>query len=94
MMGLVSSRKQIPAGSSPTTHDPIDAYMPSIGGSYANSSKIYQQLAKLSQIDGMYASIGSWVVGDEPAGICFREDTSPIIVDKSRFVPHMFFAAQ
>jgi glutathionylspermidine synthase len=64
------------------------------GGSYANSSKIYQQLAKLSQIDGMYASIGSWVVGDEPAGICFREDTSPIIVDKSRFVPHMFFAAQ
>ena len=37
-----------------------------------------------------YVTIGSWVIGDEPAGIGLREDTSEITCNTSRFVPHYF----
>jgi glutathionylspermidine synthase len=33
--------------------------------------------------------IGSWVVGDEPAGICLRESAGPITTNRSRFLPHV-----
>jgi glutathionylspermidine synthase len=32
--------------------------------------------------------IGSWVVGGKSAGICLREDRSPITTNMSHFVPH------
>jgi glutathionylspermidine synthase len=32
--------------------------------------------------------VGSWVVGDEPAGMSLREDAGRITRDTSRFVPH------
>jgi glutathionylspermidine synthase len=35
-------------------------------------------------------TIGSWVIGDEPAGIGLREDESEITRNTSRFVPHYF----
>jgi glutathionylspermidine synthase len=59
-------------------------------GLYGDEPKIFQKLAKLGKVDGMYVSIGSWVVGGKAAGMCVREDTQPIIVDKSRLVPHIF----
>jgi len=34
--------------------------------------------------------IGSWIVGEHPAGIGIREDDSPITRNSSRFVPHYF----
>jgi len=32
--------------------------------------------------------LGSWLVGDEPAGMGVREDKSPITSNHSRFIPH------
>jgi glutathionylspermidine synthase len=33
--------------------------------------------------------IGSWVIGDLPAGMGIREDRSLITQDTSRFIPHV-----
>ena len=38
--------------------------------------------------DGRHAIIGSWVVGEEPAGMSVREDEGRITRNVSRFVPH------
>ena len=38
--------------------------------------------------DGRYAIIGSWVVGEEPAGMSVREDVGRITRNTSNFVPH------
>jgi glutathionylspermidine synthase len=34
--------------------------------------------------------MGSWIVGNAAAGVCLREDVSPITRNTSRFVPHYF----
>jgi glutathionylspermidine synthase len=34
--------------------------------------------------------VGSWIIGDEAAGIGIREDESPITKNTSRFLPHYF----
>jgi glutathionylspermidine synthase len=34
--------------------------------------------------------IGSWIVGDEPAGMGIREDVNPVTRNTSRFIPHYF----
>ena len=49
---------------------------------------IVQALAPLFSAEGCHAVVGSWLVASEPAGLCIREDTSPIIGNRSRFVPH------
>lgn len=59
-------------------------------GDYGGEGWIYQAPAMLPCFDGNHAVIGSWVVGDEPAGIGIREDDSAITRDTSRFVPHCF----
>jgi glutathionylspermidine synthase len=38
--------------------------------------------------DGRYAIIGSWMVGDEPAGMSVREDEGRITRNISQFIPH------
>lgn len=38
----------------------------------------------------VFPVIGSWVIGDEAAGIGIREDESFITTNNSRFVPHYF----
>ena len=58
-------------------------------GAYGAEGFIRQALAPLANFDGHYAVIGSWLVGDEPAGICIRESTTPITTNGSRFLPHM-----
>lgn len=60
------------------------------GGNYGAEGYVYQSFAPLANVDGNYAVIGSWIVGDEPAGIGLREDDSPITKNTSRFVPHYF----
>jgi len=59
-------------------------------GPYGSEGFIYQQLHKLPDFDGHYPVIGSWVVGDSPAGICLREDTLLVTTNMSHFVPHHF----
>lgn len=59
------------------------------GGPYSGKV-IYQQLTELPNFDGNYPVLGSWIVGNNPAGIGIREDRSPITSNASRFVPHFF----
>jgi glutathionylspermidine synthase len=59
-------------------------------GGYGQEGFVYQGVAPLPSFDGRYPVIGSWIVGEEPAGIGIREDESPITKNSSRFVPHYF----
>jgi glutathionylspermidine synthase len=61
-----------------------------VGGDYGEEGFIWQAYHELPRFDGRYAVIGSWIVGDAPAGIGIREDDSPVTRDTSRFVPHYF----
>lgn len=57
-------------------------------GPYGNQGYVYQQLFDLPCFEGNYPIIGSWVIGEESAGICVREDTVRITTNMSHFVPH------
>jgi glutathionylspermidine synthase len=59
-------------------------------GAYGAEGFVYQGVAPLPEFGGRYPVIGSWIVGDEPAGMGIREDDSPITQNTSRFVPHYF----
>jgi len=58
-------------------------------GDYGEEGFIYQKLNPLPEFDGNYAVIGSWIVGQEPAGIGIRESNTLITDNTSRFVPHL-----
>lgn len=58
-------------------------------GPYGSGGHVRQALADIPVFDGAHAVIGSWIVGDEPAGICLREADGPITTNTSRFVPHI-----
>lgn len=57
-------------------------------GGYGDEGYIWQEYAKLPNFDGWNAVIGSWVVGETPVGIDFRESSSLITDDMAFFVPH------
>jgi glutathionylspermidine synthase len=59
-------------------------------GTYGQEGYIYQSFTPLFQTAGNYAVIGSWIIGDQPAGIGIREDRSAVTSNTSRFVPHVF----
>jgi len=59
-------------------------------GPYGSEGYIYQALHKLPDFDGNYPVIGSWIVGDQPAGICLREDALLVTTNMSNFIPHDF----
>ena len=50
---------------------------------------IYQRNANLPDFSGNYPVVGSWIVGQEAAGMGIRESTTPITGNTSRFVPHV-----
>jgi len=58
-------------------------------GPYTDAPFILQTLAPLPRFDDSYTLIGSWVIGDQAAGIGVREDNSLITKDSSRFLPHL-----
>lgn len=60
------------------------------GGEYGAEGRIYQAYAPIPRFGDDYVTLGSWVIGDEPAGIGLREDEGPITRNTSRFVPHYF----
>lgn len=51
---------------------------------------IYQEYCKLPNFDSKFPVIGSWVIGNEAAGMGIREDGSVITGNTSKFVPHYF----
>lgn len=57
---------------------------------YDRDGYIYQAYAPLPDFDGKHPVVGSWVIGDEPAGIGIREDKTIISGNGSHFVPHYF----
>ena len=70
-------------------------------GIYKNNGFIYQQLNKIHPIKAIettgweiskevFPVLGSWIVGDEPVGICVREDIIPITNNTSYFIPHYY----
>jgi glutathionylspermidine synthase len=61
-----------------------------VPGRYGDQPVIHQAYTPLFQRDGRHAVIGSWIVGDEAAGIGIREDVSAVTLNSSRFVPHYF----
>ena len=58
-------------------------------GEYGEEGFVYQQLFELPDFDNNYPVIGSWIIGQEAAGIGIREANSLITDNKSRFVPHL-----
>jgi glutathionylspermidine synthase len=59
-------------------------------GTYGEEGFVYQQYTPIANFDGNFVTIGSWIVGDEPAGIGLREDATEITMNTSRFLPHYF----
>jgi glutathionylspermidine synthase len=58
-------------------------------GTYGKEGFIFQALFELPNFNGAYPVIGSWVIGQEPAGIGIRESSTLITNNTSRFVPHL-----
>ena len=58
-------------------------------GEYGEEGFVYQQLFELPDFDNNYPVIGSWIIGQEAAGMGIREANNLITDNKSRFVPHL-----
>jgi glutathionylspermidine synthase len=61
-----------------------------VPGEYGEEGFIWQAYHELPRFGPNHCVIGSWIVGDEPAGIGIREDDTPVTRNTSRFVPHYF----
>lgn len=57
---------------------------------YDKSGYVIQQWVDLPLIEGFRPIIGSWVIGDQAAGIGIREDYNVVTGNDSHFVPHYF----
>lgn len=57
-------------------------------GVYGREGYVYQMLDPLPEFDGYHPVIGTWVVGDEAAGMGIRESGGLITDDGAAFVPH------
>lgn len=60
-----------------------------VKGPYQDSPFILQAYHPLPRFEQHYTLIGSWLVGDQPAGMGIREDKTLITQDTSRFIPHV-----
>ena len=58
-------------------------------GEYGKEGFVFQELCELPKFDDNYALIGSWIIGQQPAGIGIRESNNLITNNTSRFVPHL-----
>ena len=57
-------------------------------GAYGAEGYVYQQLATLPDFDGNHPVLGSWIIGQEPAGLGIRESNTLVTDNLSRFIPH------
>jgi glutathionylspermidine synthase len=58
-------------------------------GEYGEEGYIYQELFALPDFEGNYPLIGSWVIGQQAAGMGIREANTLVTDNLSRFVPHL-----
>lgn len=58
-------------------------------GIYGKEGYIYQDLFELPDFGVNYPVIGSWVIGQQAAGMGIRESHKRITNNESRFVPHL-----
>jgi glutathionylspermidine synthase len=58
-------------------------------GPYGVEGFVFQELCKLPDFNGNFPVIGSWIVGQQPAGIGIRESNGLITDNFSRFIPHL-----
>lgn len=58
-------------------------------GEYGDGNFIYQELFTLPNYSNHFPVIGSWVIGQEPAGMGIREADTLVTDNRSRFVPHL-----
>jgi glutathionylspermidine synthase len=59
------------------------------GGDYGKEGYVFQELFTLPNYQNNYPVIGSWIVGQEPAGMGIREADNFITNNVSRFIPHL-----
>ncbi len=60
-------------------------------GVYGEGDFIYQEYVSTEVPgEGVHAIIGSWMIGQESAGIGIRESESLVTDNRSRFMPHLF----
>ncbi len=59
-----------------------------VAGPYSDGPFIRQAFHPLPTFGNCHSLIGSWVIGDQAAGIGIREDDTLITRDTARFVPH------
>jgi glutathionylspermidine synthase len=57
---------------------------------YAQSGYIVQEWFELPNFDGFRPMIGSWIIGNQTAGMGIREDYNVVTGNDSHFVPHYF----
>jgi glutathionylspermidine synthase len=57
-------------------------------GDYGTEGYIFQEFFESENPDGKYPILGSWVIGQESAGMGIRESDSLITNNLSRFIPH------
>jgi glutathionylspermidine synthase len=57
-------------------------------GAYGAEGYVYQQLCTLPDFDGNFPVLGSWIIGQQPAGMGIRESTTLVTDNASRFIPH------
>ena len=65
-----------------------DSLLEQTSGEYGKEGYIYQELFALPDHDGNHPVIGSWIIGQEPAGMGIRESGGLVTDNLSRFVPH------
>jgi glutathionylspermidine synthase len=66
-----------------------DSILLQTDGEYGEEGFIYQELFRLPEFEGNYPVIGSWIIGQQPAGIGIREANTLVTDNLSRFVPHI-----
>lgn len=57
---------------------------------YDKSGYVLQQWVDLPLNDGFRPLVGSWIIGDQAAGIGIREDVNVVTGNDSHFIPHYF----
>lgn len=67
---------------------PDGSVMEHAEGGYGAEGYVWQQYKALPEFDGWHAVVGSWIVGETPAGIDFRETSTLITGDMAFIVPH------
>ena len=58
-------------------------------GDYGEEGYVYQAMATIPDFDGRHPVIGSWIIGQNAAGIGIRESKRIITDNLSQFVPHL-----